>query len=253
MIKEKEFDNREQMSNSAVFGANHKYMQQTKEYGKIDVLFALILYTVMILEFMLLGKLFVEKGTALTETYIICATGIISLVCIGLVFMFCFIRKQQLVSVGFGKSQAKKSFVLGMILLILVVALGVIWSLISGLSIQTNINAIIMRIIYYLVFIGFMEELVFRGYIGTRFYGCITNKRLSVVIVGIMFSLLHIPFHMVYAQMSFLEYISANWTNLFYISIFHCGFQWLYSKYNSIIAPTILHFIMDFIQWFIIF
>lgn len=240
------------MKNTAVLGANDEYVQQTKEYGRKDALIALILYVVMILEFVLMGKIFVQKSSPMTETYIFCVTSIVSLNIIGFVFLLCSIRRQKLVTVGFSKTQAKKSFAVGMILFILVVLFGSIWTIISGLKIQTNIGVIIMRIIYYLVFIGFMEELVFRGYIGTRLYGYFTNKRLSLVIVGIMFSLLHIPFHMVLIQMSLSEYLLVNWINLIYIFIFQFVFQWLYSKYNSIVAPTIFHFIWDFIQWFII-
>lgn len=240
------------MKNLTVLGANDEYVQQTKEYGRKDALLSLILYFVMNLLFVLMGKIFVQKGLTLTETYMFCVTGIVSLICIGLVFLFCLIRRQKLVTVGFSKNQVKKSFAMGMILFILVAIFRGIWPIISGSTIQTNIGVIFMKVIYFFIFIGFMEELVFRGYIGTRLYGCFTNKRLSLVVVGIMFSFLHIPFYMVVAQMSLSEYISANWVSLILIFLFHIVFQWLYSKYNSIVAPTILHFIWDYIQWFII-
>jgi membrane protease YdiL (CAAX protease family) len=240
------------MKNSTVLGANYEYVQQTKEYGIKDVLLALILYVIMNLLFVLMGKLVVQKGSALTETYIFWVTGIYSLVCIGLVFLFCLIRRQKFDTVGFSKNQVKKSFVLGMILFILVIIFRGILPVIFGSTIQTNIGVIFMRVVYFLIFIGFMEELIFRGYIGTRFYGCFSNKRLSLSIVGIMFSLLHVPFQMVVAQMSLSEYILLNWMRLIFIFLFQFFFQWLYSKYNSIVAPTILHFIWDFIPWFII-
>ncbi|NLJ41775.1 MAG: CPBP family intramembrane metalloprotease [Clostridiales bacterium] len=153
---------------------------------------------------------------------------------------------------GFNMDQAKKSLVMGMFLFAVTVVLGGIWAVLTGSTIQTDIKVIAMRIIYFQIFIGFYEELVFRGYIGTRLYGYFSNKQISIVITGIMFSLMHVPFHMTVAQMGFIEYILMHWINLVFLVIFHCGFQWLYSKYNSIIAPTILHFIIDFIQWFII-
>ncbi len=240
------------MEKIAVLGANDEYVQQTEKYGKKDVLFALILYAVMILEFVLLGKLFVEKRSSLTEGYIFCMTGIVALSIIGCVFMICLIRKQKFDTLGFSKKQAIKSFRVGMLLSILVAMIGIIWMKVSDSSMRANIGDIIMRIIYFLVFIGFMEELAFRGYIGTRLYGYFKNKQLSIILVGVMFSLLHIPFHLIMSQMTLLEYILANWPSLINIAILHIGFQYLYSKYNSIVAPTILHFIIDFIQWFII-
>lgn len=69
-----------------------------------------------------------------------------------------------------------------------------------------------MRIIYYLVFVGFTEKIALRGYIGTRLYGCFTDKRLSIIIVGVMVSIIHIPFHMIISQTSlaFIQYIHIH-------------------------------------------
>jgi membrane protease YdiL (CAAX protease family) len=239
------------MKASTVLGKD-EYVQQTKEYGRIDALFALIVYVVMIFLFLLMGKLFVYKSSTLTEVYIFVITGIFTLFLIGFVFLLCSIRKQNLMTVGFSMTYAIQSFGMGMFLFMIVIALKVITSVNNGSTIQTDIGLIVMKIIYYLIFIAFMEEVVIRGYIGTRLYGYFTNKRLSIVIVGIMFSLEHIPFQMMYAQMSLMEYISQNWGYLVYTAAFHFILQWLYAKYNSIIAPTIFHFIWNFIQWFII-
>ena len=240
------------MENSIALGVNAQYIQQTEEYNKIDALLAFILYIFVTLGCLLLGKLFVWNNLILTETYIFYTTGAFSLSCIGIAFLFCLFQKQKLATMGFNMDQAKKSLVMGMFLFAVTVVLGGIWAVLTGSTIQTDIKVIAMRIIYFQIFIGFYEELVFRGYIGTRLYGYFSNKQISIVITGIMFSLMHVPFHMTVAQMGFIEYILMHWINLVFLVIFHCGFQWLYSKYNSIIAPTILHFIIDFIQWFII-
>lgn len=234
------------LNNSTVLGANDEYEQQAASYGRKDALFALIIYITTFLQFILLGKIFIHKGFTLTGTYIFCATGIVSLICIGLVFMFCLIRRQKLVTVGFSRNQAKKSLATGMVLFILVAILRGFGAIISGSVSKADIKFLIMGIVYYLIFIAFTEEIIVRGYIGTRLYGYFTNKRLSIIIVGIMWSLYHIPFQMIVTQMSLLEYLSVNWGNLLRIFILHFAFQWLYSKYNSLIAPTILHFIWDF-------
>jgi membrane protease YdiL (CAAX protease family) len=199
---------------SAALGKDD-YVLQTKQYGRIDALYALILYIVMIFLFLLMGKLFVYKSTNLTEVYKFIATGFVSLFLIGSVFVLCSVRKQKLMTIGFSKTYALKSFGMGMILLMIVIALKGFTS-----KIQNNIDLIVMNVIYYLIFIAFMEEVVIRGYIGTRLYGYFTNKRLSIVTVGIMFSLEHIPFHMTFAQMSLVEYISHNWENLIFIISF---------------------------------
>jgi membrane protease YdiL (CAAX protease family) len=239
------------MKDSTVLGKD-EYVQQTLKYGRIDALFALIVYVVMIFLFLLLGKLFAHKGSALTEIYIFNVTGILALFLIGFVFLLCSIRKQKLVTVGFSMTYAIQSFGMGMSLFMIVIALKGTTSVNNGSTIQTDIGLIIMKIIYYLIFIALMEEVVIRGYIGTRLYANFTNKRLSIVIVGIMFSFEHIPFQMMVAQISLMEYISQNWEYLISVATFHFILQWLYTKYNSIIAPTFFHFIWNFIQWFII-
>lgn len=233
-------------------GANTEYINQTKLYNKKDALLALLLYVVMTLTFILMGKHFIQKST-LTEPYIFCFTGIISLVCISIVLSICFIRKQQLITVGFSKTNAKKSFILGTILLLIIVILKVIIPVVNGsVTIRTDLGQILMNIVYYLIFIAFMEELVFRGFIGTRLFGYFRNKLFSIIVVGILFAVLHIPFQMIVAQVSFSQYISDNMGILVNIFFWHFIKQWLYARYNSIIAPTMLHFIMDFIGWFII-
>lgn len=252
MIVKQELKNDEIVESQRVLGANNEYLRQTKEYGGKDALLAFILFFIEMLGLLLMGELFLRKGTALTETYVFIVTGIFSMIFIGLVFLFCLIRRQKLITIGFSKTQAKKSLVLGIMLFGLVVIFCSIKAIISGSIIRTDIKLIINQIIYYLIFIAFMEELVFRAFIGTRLFGFFKNKKLSIAIVGIMCSIEHIPFYMIITQVSLTEYILAHFFDLIILAIIHILFQWLYAKYNSIIAPTILHFIWDYIQWFII-
>jgi membrane protease YdiL (CAAX protease family) len=252
MIVKPELKNDEIKETQQVLGANNEYMQQTKEYGRTDALLALLLFIIEMLGLSFVGELFLQKGSALSETFIVSVTGIFSVINIGLVFLFCILRRQKLITIGFSKTQAYKSFILGVILFGFVAIFCSIKAIISGSAIQTDIKLIIIRIMYYLIFIAFMEELIFRAYIGTRLFGFFKNKRLSIVIVGTMFSFEHIPFYMIISQMSLTEYISTHFFNLIYLALIHILFQWLYSRNNSIIAPTILHFIWDYIQWIII-
>ena len=50
------------MENAAVLGANSQYVQQTKDYGKKDALLAFILYIFMLLEYLLMGLIFVKNS-----------------------------------------------------------------------------------------------------------------------------------------------------------------------------------------------
>ncbi len=210
MFVKEEIYEYEIVRNQRVLGANNEYLQQTKEYGGKDALLAIILFSIEILVLFLVGKLFMQKGDGLTETYIVTVTGIFSIILIGLVFLFCIFRRQKLNTIGFSKTQAKKSCIIGLILFGVVVILWSSFAILSGSNIQKDMNLIIIRIVYYLIFIAFMEELIFRAYIGTRLYGFFKNKKLSIVIVGIMVSFTHIPFQMIMSQVSLITYISDN-------------------------------------------
>lgn len=238
------------MNKLITLGANDEYIQQSKAYGKKDALLSLILYISLMLMYWIMGNLFVSQRLALSETYIFCATGILALACMGLVVLFCFLQKQKLSTIGFSKSKSIKSLIMGFALSTIVIIVN-ITAIVSGSTPKTNITLIIIKVIYFLIFIALMEEVVFRGYIGARLFGYFNNKLLAITVVGIMFSLMHIPFQMAVVQMSLQEYISAQWGNLIFTFLFHLVFQWLYAKYNSIIAPTILHFVWDFVGWFV--
>lgn len=240
------------MNKKFTLGVSEEYLQQTKEYGKIDVISAIGLYATLTSLYYILGKIFVYKGQNLTEKFVFIATGIMSLVCIILVSVVCLIRKQNINSIGFHKTNAKRSFIMGLVLSLIAFVLLWILKKFTGTVRNQDVTLLISRVIYYLLFVSLMEEVIFRGYIGTRLYGFFHNKKLSIFLVGVLFSLSHVPFQMLLAQVSFFSYIGSNCGDLFVILLFHVAFQWMYSRYNSIIAPMMVHFLWDFAQWFFI-
>ncbi len=240
------------MKNKVTLKACEEYVEQTKVYSLKDAISAIILYIILIAEYIFMGKIFVYKGADISEYFIFFVTAFFALLTVALVGLLCVVHKQKFDTVGFSKTHWIKSFKLGMFLFVIVIMGGLIRYLFFHGTVRSDIPRIFMRIIYFLFFIGFTEEVVFRGYIGTRLYGFFTSKGLSIVITGILFSLMHVPFQAMVAQVAPLEYIMINWSNLISISIMHIGFQWLYSKHNSIVAPTILHFIWDYVQWIFI-
>lgn len=231
---------------------NDKNIQKISNYGRNDVLFALIMYIVMLLEAVLLGKIAKNNLDDLTEMKLFMLYGLITLAIFAILYILLTIRKQNLATIGFNIEQAKKSFGAGLLLVLIVVILRGVIPVISGKNIITNIPLITMKIVHYLIFIALTEEVVFRGYIGTRFYGYFKKKRLSIIIVGVIWYLGHIPFKSMVAQLSMLEYILAYGLEMPSFILFHCYLQYLYLKYNSIIAPTMLHFIWNFMNWLII-
>lgn len=235
-----------------ILGFSQEYINETQQYKTIDFYLSLFLYFVMLSLYFLMGKIFASAGTALSEPFIFITTGIVSALLVGIVFLICHLRKQGISSIGFGKAMAKRSLRCGMILLVSVIAIFGGIATLTGSSIRNDAALVSMRFLYFLFFIAFVEELIFRGYIGTRLYGCFKNKVLAVIVTGILFSLMHIPCQMMMTNRTLLEYISTAWPNLISVFVLHFTFQFLYAKNNSMIAPTVFHFVWDYVQWIII-
>ena len=238
------------MSNLIIQDTNEGYVCQTRLYKGTDSILAVVLFIVILLANFSMGKIIILNTSFFsTELSVFCITGIYSILLIGLVFLFCMSQKQNLSSIGLSKRKIGKSLVIGCICSILIIiSRGVIFA-VSVSTIRNNASLIIVRIIYFLVFIAFTEEILFRGYIGSRLLS--HQKHLSVIITGIMCSVAHIPFQMAITQTSLMNYIEQNWIGLFSFVITHLIFQRIYSKYNNFAGSTLLHFVLNFSGWLV--
>ncbi len=235
-----------------VFIPNEEYLYETSKFTKTDLLLTLILCVILTGLYMQIGLVYFYTEEPMTENFKFVSTGILSGIEASIVFAFCIVRKQSLSSIGFSRTNSKKSLTFAIILCLGVTILFTVIAVVSGSDIQKNVKLITMKFFYYFVFIAFVEELVFRGYIGTRLYGCLENKVLSITISGLIFTFMHIPVKVMMTDMGFIQYISYAWADLISVFILHFLLQFLYGKCNSIIAPILFHFIWDFVQWLIV-
>lgn len=176
-------------------------------------------------------------------------TGIFSFINIGFIFFLVKVRGEKLESIGFTKKNLWKSSIIGIlgsiafaIIILLQTPRPIIF-----VGVEGKLLTIIFKFIKFLIFIGLTEELVFRAYSGSRFF--IKNKMISAIIIGTLFSFLHIPGRMINNDLGLLEVLFSDWGNLILLMLYHCMFQWLYSKYKNIAGPVILHLAMNFLSW----
>lgn len=162
------------------------------------------------------------------------------------IFLILIFRRQSLDTIGLKKTKSWKSILLGIIGSIPFSVMNAMGPIRSGKTLNPNITDWIWIFLYYLVCIAFVEEVVFRGYLQTRIFGLIKNKWIGIVLVGIMFSLMHVPFQMIRANMSFVDFILYDMQHLITTMIIHIYLVYLYTRDNNIIAPTIAHAIMNF-------
>lgn len=219
------------------------------KYTKIDSILSIITFIIIALANLVMGKIIIlNKHLFYSELSIFIITGIYSLLIITIVLMLCLYRKQNLSTIGISKKNIGMSLVIGFVLSIIIIIDKKVISTISLSTVSNNLALIVMKIIHYLIFISLTEEIVFRGYIGSRIS---QNKKLSTLITGILFSIAHIPFQLAIYQINLLEYINSAGLQLLLIILAHYILQWLYSKYNNFAGPTLIHFVLDFTGWLI--
>lgn len=227
-------------------------MEKTK-YDKIDGAFSLIYIVLMFFGYCGLLIHYIEldyAGTEVLDEYLLISQLIFCAIFLMIIGIYMKIRKQKLSSVGWTKDNLKQSFFLGLFysLVFLVIFTGI--HLIKGdLTPQKDIYEILYKIIYFLVIVAFFEEIVFRGFINSRMKGLIKNKTLSLVVTAICFSLMHFPFHAMNFENGMWGYIVRNFGYHLILCFVHLIFQYFFDQHSNLLAPVIMHFSFDFVQW----
>lgn len=219
------------------FRTDETYEEQVAKYGRKDALMAIAVWGIVMAIYYLMGQLF-AKTNFYVGTYVNIALAIL---CISLVVL----TKQKIMTIGFTKVNVVKSIRLGSILGIIVVIVANIMNVAEGRSL-VPLQTIASNFVYYMVAISLVEEIVFRGYIQTRIYGLGIKPIVTMMLGGIFFMLMHIPFQMGLAKVGLLEYVQFNWVTLLLTFFWHILFNFLYRKYNTIYTPTIFH---GFLNW----
>jgi len=234
-----------------IFKPSNNYIDETLKFNKIDMFLALLLVIIQWIIYWCLGRISVQKADSMTELFNFTITGISSVIIVLTVMLFCKVRKQKITSLGLNRTNAKKALRLGLVLSILWAILAYTVNSKSGLIVhrEIRVETMILRIIYIMFFISFMEEITIRAYVGIRIYAFLKNNVLSVLSTGFIWALLHIPYFAATKRIGIIEYMfSGSWNFLNYI-LLHMFFNFLYSKHNNIIGVTIVHFTLDFIPW----
>lgn len=101
-----------------------------------------------------------------------------------------------------------------------------------------------------LLFVGISvitQEVLVRGYLGTRITGLIRNEWLAVIVTAFIFALLFIPMQAPMLMRSlgwvFLSYVPMQ---LVWLFVLHVWLQFLYRSFNSLAAPIIFHMFFSF-------
>ncbi len=168
----------------------------------------------------------------------------LSLLPLGVIIRF---RKQALASIGIKKDKILRSFIFGILYSLPFNLPTIIYVLFHGIRINSNFFDLLWLFLYFFICIAFVEEVMFRGYIQTRIQTIIKNKWMSIIIVGIMFAFMHVPFQMLKVDMSFGQFLLYDYKHLIITGLLHIYFVYIYNRDHQILAPTLTHALINFI------
>jgi len=219
------------------FKTEESYKEQVAKYDKKDALMAIVVWVVVMATYYLMGQLYANKGV----DFGIYVNIALAISCVSLVLL----RKEKIATIGFTKNNMGKAIVLGSILGILIVVGNSVVNIANGSALASP-QHIVINFLYYMLVISLVEEVIFRGYIQTRLYGFVKKPLFTIILGGIFFMFMHIPFQMGYARIGLFAYVQLNWITLIFTFMWHIIFDFLYRKYNTIYASTIFH---GFMNW----
>ena len=235
------------------FKVSESYVKETRRYYKTDAWLAILIWFVWCIT--LLALYWSVRFFALaqeTEIYYPVPAAAIVILClivftIGPLFLAGKLRKQKVLSIGFKRANVLKSLALGGSFSLLYVLL---YELLFNLIVRVlaadqprsfELNAptawILLTAFNGVVIIPFLEEVIFRSYIGTRLYGVFKDKFSAIFVTGLLFALPHY----------IAPGININIGSMVFFVSAHCLFHWMYAKYNNIWGPMLLHACINFV------
>ncbi|HWQ58843.1 MAG TPA: type II CAAX endopeptidase family protein [Clostridia bacterium] len=207
------------------------YQKQIASYGKTDAILALALYVMMLIAYYGIGVLQIKRNLYLG----IPVNLALILFCVALALL----RRQGLSSIGITQRNLGRSTLAGALSgVVLSFLMNVLPSILAGRKV-IPFGLALYNVFYYFVVIGLSEEIIFRGYIQTRINGLIKDDFLAMLIVGVLFYFMHLPYQMPVNGMQF------NVLQLAVFVVLHMIHNILYRKFNSLAGPTLLHGLLD--------
>ncbi len=219
-----------------------------------DLVFALTVYMLLFFEVIFLENVFYTDtridlfGISISMNLI---HILISIVFIGIVFLYIKIRKFRISTFGFSFRNIKKAIVVGFVVSVIIIALQVIRNIIfyGNLTfVSRPLSDYLYYFLYLLFVIAFVEEIMFRGFISTIFDHVIKVKWVSVPMVGILFALIH-SVSLPNTDYSFLEIIIYNFPELLSLFSLHCLFWIMKNKTNNLVTPIMGHFTWNYMTY----
>ena len=232
------------------------YIAKKPLYPKLDINISdkVCLYSVLFCIFQFIFScicLIILKNTILYQQYSYGEISAQGQLIIGLsialptflaLLIFMKATKQPLSTLGLKRDGLKSSLIIGMVLLI------------AYLLAYFKTNKLNIDLVYYIIFfclaIGLYEEVMFRGFLWPRIQKLV-GKRYGFFISGLFFGLIHIPFQVIWNNISLYDAIiggSSSNINILGGLVAHLFFGYIYTRNDNIVLPSFVHGILDLTQ-----
>ena len=147
-------------------------------------------------------------------------------------------RKEAFQLLGFGGKKLKTDCIISICIVTVVF-------LISVFSGKDTAFGLLKTSLYFLFYIGAVEEIIFRGFIQNCLFGLKAGRTAVFIIGAVFFSLIHLPFQMYVHHNVSLTYIIQAFPQLIYTFLFHL-FMCLLTYIPDI--PIVLHYTLNYME-----
>lgn len=206
-----------------------------KKDGYIALLFYLINISILILSIYIF-KDFV-RGEIYSKELRQLITGVgYYIVTFIIILIILRIRKQKLSTIGIRREGLLVSMGIGLSLNIIMFVIHIC----RGKSFY----GVLYSFIFYVVILGFSEEIAFRGFIWPRLV-VLFGKKYGTIVSGALFGILHAPMKIIMLGNPILMSIFYEIGGGIVISLL---FVFIYTRKNNIALPALIHGVLDFIK-----
>ena len=198
-----------------------------------------VLYNLMISKWGILKNY--NRPGAITTIEGLITNIIIFLIILLPIFLILRLRNQRIESIGIKLKVFRKDLLWGLLTAIPLLLLNILNDIFLGQKLNSRIDYLMVYFIKTLFFVALSEEIIFRGYIQPRVLTLFKRKYIGVFVVGLIFSLWHIPFKLIRGDIGNTLYLKRDAITCLLTIATHFYLTFVYNKNKSIFAPTIVH------------
>lgn len=228
---------------------NDEYEEMLNKYTLKDGIKALVLFACTMVLITLVGLSYLSNLSAgILTSFQILDSIVEILIC----FVFVWLSKESLKTIGLTAKNLIKSLVLGIIGTIILTLVIIIAGLLKGsIHINNLMSEPSIIVISTFVICAIGEEIIFRGYIQTRILGMIKNRPSGIIVSSFLFLIIHYPVKWIVMGSISLTVIPAFYVICLLLLHFLCDY--VYKKTNCLWGAVVLHFMYNIFQAMLVF